>query len=190
MKIIGAIVTDSPHIDLRGQPEIQDLGDHVGRLKIEGVLREGRRQLSAQFADIVGRGCMPLLERHQDHAVIDADRRAVGKGQIIEARGQADIVDDQLALAGGDDLTDLILDSLEDPLGLLDAGAGGCADMELDLPAVDDWKEVAADKEVHDDAEGEDRPGDDWHNDAAGQQCCEQLSIAVAQSVRTMFKAL
>ena len=89
-----------------------------------------------QLADIIGRGSMPVLQRHQDHAVIDADRRAVRKGQIVEASRQADVVDDQLALVCRDDLANLVLDGLEDLLGLFDAGAGRSADMKLDLAAV------------------------------------------------------
>ena len=42
---------------------------------------------------------MAFLQRHQDHAVIHADGRAVGEGEIVGARRQADIVDDQLAVA-------------------------------------------------------------------------------------------
>src|SRR5262252_372476 len=37
------------------------------------------------------------------------------------------------------------------------------------------------------DAEGEDRSGDDRHNDAAVQQYGEQLGIAVAQPIKTVF---
>ena len=135
-------------------------------------------------------GAVPVLQRHQDHAVIDADRRAVGEGQIIEPRRQADVVDDQLALARRDDVADLVLDGLEDLLGLLDAGAGRSADVKLDLPAVDDRKEVAPDKEVHDGAEGEDRHGENRHDDPAGQQCGEELGIAVAQAIKATLEAM
>jgi hypothetical protein len=89
---------------------------------------------------------MSVLQRYQDRAVIDADRRAVREGEIIEARRQADVVDDQIALARRNDVADLVLDGFEDLLGLLDAGAGRSADMKLDLPAVDDRKEVAPDE--------------------------------------------
>ena len=89
---------------------------------------------------------MAFLQRHQDHAVVDADRRAVGEGEIVGARRQADVVDDQLAVVLRDDLADLVLDRLEDALGRLDARAGRRADMELDLAAVDQREEVAADE--------------------------------------------
>ena len=54
---------------------------------------------SRSLRDVVGGRRVALLQRHQDHAVIDADRRAVGEGEIVGARRQADIVDDQLAVA-------------------------------------------------------------------------------------------
>jgi hypothetical protein len=88
---------------------------------------------------------VPVLQRHQDYAVIDANRRAVGEGQVVQPERQADVVDDQLALARRDDVADLVLDGLEDLLGLLDPRAGRSADVKLDLPPVDDRKEVAPD---------------------------------------------
>ena len=94
-----AVIADGAHVDLRGQAEIEDLRDDVGRLEIEHDLRKRGRQHLAQLAHVVGGRRVALLERHQDHAVIDADGRAVGECQIVGARRQADIVDDQLALA-------------------------------------------------------------------------------------------
>ena len=143
----GAVVADRPHVDLRGKAEVQDLGHDVGRLEIEHDLGKRRRQGLAQLADVVGRRRMAFLERHQDHAVVHADGRAVGEGEIVGPRRQSDVVDDQLAVALGDDFADLVLDGLEDALGRLDARAGRGADMELDLAAVDQRKEVAADED-------------------------------------------
>ena len=98
-QVVGAIIADGAHVDLRRKPEIQNLGHDVGSLEIEHDLRKRGRQRLAQLADVFGGRRMALLERHQDDAVIDADRRAVGEGQIVGARRQADIVDDQLAVA-------------------------------------------------------------------------------------------
>ena len=95
----GAVVADRAHVDLGGQAEVQDLGHDVGRLEIEHDLGKGRRQGLAQLAHVVGRRRMAFLEGHQDHAVIHADRRAVGEGEIVGPRRQADVVDDQLAVA-------------------------------------------------------------------------------------------
>ena len=103
----------------------------------------------AQLAHIFAGRRVAVLQRHQDHAVIDADGRAVGEREIVGARRQADIVDDQIALALRNDFADLVLDRLEDVFGGLDPGAGRRADVKLDLPAVDGRKEVAADERKH-----------------------------------------
>src|SRR6266436_5672130 len=50
-------------------------------------------------------------------------------------------------------------------------------------------KEVAPDEKVHHRAEGEDRYGEDRHVDPAGQQCGEELGIAVAQPIKTALEA-
>jgi len=74
VQILDAVIAHGPHVDLSRHPEIQDLGDDIGRLKIEDVFRKGCRQCLAQSAHIIGRRQVPVLQRHQDHAVIDADR--------------------------------------------------------------------------------------------------------------------
>ena len=97
-QILVPIVADGAHVDLRRDAEVEDLRHHVGGLEIEYALREGRRQHLAQFADVVRGRSVVLLQRDQNHAVIDADRRAVAEGVIVGTGRQADIVDDQVAL--------------------------------------------------------------------------------------------
>ena len=97
-KVLRPVVAHGPHVDLRRQPEIQDLGHHVGRLEIERILGKCRRQHLTQLLDIVGGRRVAVLQRHLDDAVIDADGRTVGECQIVGPRRQADIVDDQPAL--------------------------------------------------------------------------------------------
>src|SRR5260370_930055 len=101
-----AIATDDPKIDLRRQAEIEDLGDHVGRLKIEGDRWEGSWQYLAQPAHVVGGRRVPFFERYQDHPVIDIDRRAVAEGEVIALLRHADVVDDELPVALRNDLSD------------------------------------------------------------------------------------
>jgi hypothetical protein len=141
-------------------------GDERGWFaRLHNRLEHGFDQLRDSYAELLTTLLTRrILERHQDHAVIDADRRAVGEGQIIEADRQADIVDDQLALLRRDDLADLVLDSLEDLLGLLDARAGRGADVQLDLPGIDDREEVAPDESIHHGAEGKDCSSKDRHD--------------------------
>ena len=149
VEIVNPVLADGPHIDLSRQPEIQDLRDDVCRLKIERHVGKSGRQHLAQLAYVLGGRRMPLFQRHHDHTVIGADGRAVGKGQIVGTGGQTDIVDDQLAVVIGDHLADLVFDCLEEFLGRLDARSGRSADMQLDLSAIDQRIEIAADCEIH-----------------------------------------
>ena len=114
LEIVAAVGADDPHVDLRRQTEIEDLRDDVGGLEIEHDIGKGGRQHLAQLAHVVGGRRVAALQRHHDHPVIGADGRAVGEGEIIGARRQPDIVDDQRAVLIGDDLADLVLDRLED----------------------------------------------------------------------------
>ena len=84
------------------------------------------------------------------------------KGEIIGARRESDIVHDQCTFIVGDNLADLVLDVLENPLRGLDARSGGRADVKLDLPAVDDGKEIAPDH-------WEQRDAKPAHHDHAGR---------------------
>ena len=149
------VVADRADVDLRRQAEVQDLRHDIGRLEIERILREGLRQHLTQFPDVIGGRPVAVLERHLDDAVIDADGRTVGEGQIIGPRRQSDIVDDQVAVLLRNDFADLVLDRLENRLGAFDAGSRGRADVELDLAAVDQREEVAADQRQHHRAEAE-----------------------------------
>ena len=136
-------------IDLRRQSEVQDLRYDIGRLKIEHIFRECRRQHLTQFLDVIRRRLVAFLERHLDDAVIDPDRRPIGKCQIVGSRRQSDIVDNQGAFFFGNDFTNLVLDRLEDRLRALDARSRGGANMKLDLSAVDQREKVAPDKRNH-----------------------------------------
>src|SRR5260370_29683826 len=84
-----------------------------------------------------------------DDAVMDAGRRAVGKGEIVETRRQADVVDDMTAVFLRNDLADPVFDRLEDPFSFLDSSGRRRADMKLDLASVDCGEEIAADKQKH-----------------------------------------
>src|ERR1700704_5612922 len=123
---------------------------------------------------------MALFQCHEDHTIIDADRRAVGEGQIVCARREPDIVDDQLTLTFRDDLSDLVFHGLEYALGALYPGSGRGADMELDLAAVDDRKEVATYRHQHRGTEHENEDGDDRDDDPSMQQRGKQSDIVVA----------
>ena len=112
-QIVGA-VANRADIDLRRKTEVQDLRHDVGRLEIERVLRECRRQHLAQFPDVVRGRLVPVLERHENGAVVHTDRRAVGECEIVGTRRKPDIVDDQRPVPLRNHLADLVFDRLED----------------------------------------------------------------------------
>ena len=185
VEVLDPVVADGAHIDLGGEPKIQDLRRHVGGLEVEHVLRERCRQHPPQFADVVGARCVAVLERDHDHAVVDRDRRAIGEGPVIGARRHPEIVDDQIEVLLRNDLPDLVLDVLEDLLCYLDAGARRRAHVELDHAAIDRRIKITTDKDEYHGAERENESGDDRDDRPAGQQHREQPDIALAQ----MFEA-
>lgn len=119
------IVSDGAHVDLRRDAEVENLRHHVSGLEVEHFFGKRVGQHLAQLANVILGGLVPLPQRNQDNAVIDADRCPVAEGIIVGSGWQANIVDDQLSLVLGYDLADLVFDRLEDLLGLLDPGSGG-----------------------------------------------------------------
>ena len=187
-QILGPIVADGAHVDLRGDAEVENLRDHVGGLEIEHAFREARRQRLAQLADVVQRRSVVLFQRDQNHAVVEAGRGAVAEGVIIGTGRQADIVDDQVAFVLGDDLADLVLHRLENLLGLLDACAGRGAHVELNLAAIDDRKEVAADEHEHGAAEREHRGRRHRHDEPPRQQRMQYFRVSAAHDFEAMLE--
>ena len=78
------VSADHLHVDRRGQAEVQDLADDVGRLEEESAVRETRwASSSAQLADVVpGGAVLAGLQRDEDLAVEGADGDVVAEGQI------------------------------------------------------------------------------------------------------------
>ena len=114
--------------------------------------------------DVVGGRLVAFLELDLDDAVVDPDRRAVGKCQIVGSRRQSDIVDNEAALLFGNDLADLVLDGLEDRLRAFDAGPGRRANVKLDLAAVDQREKVPPNEPQHHRAEAEYQHGDNGND--------------------------
>src|SRR4029077_20593117 len=131
---------------------------------------------------------MALLEGHQDHAVVDADGRAVGECEVVGPCRQADVVDDERPLVFGNDFPNLVLDRLEESLGRLDASTCRCADVELYLPAVDDRKEVAAYEHQHRGTKCEYHRGDDRDDDAPIEQQGDQPDIAATHMLEASLE--
>ena len=183
------IIADGSHVDLRRQAEIEDLGNDIGCLKIENIFGKCGGQHFAQFANIVSRGAVAILERHQDHAVIGAGGRTIGKREIIGSRRQSDVVDDERALALRNDFANLVFDRLKDLLGRFDPGPGWCADVELNLATIDQWKEVAADQRQHRGSKTQYQNGNGWNRQPAPQKQGEQLGVALAQPLKASLES-
>ena len=115
-----------------------DIGSHVkaGQLLVEiPTAPELDHQIAQAEAEI-----------DEDHATIHTNRRPVAKCEVIRAGRQSNVVDDEVSLVFRDDLADLVLNGLKDLLGFLDPRSGRRPHVQLNLAAVDDRKEVAADE--------------------------------------------
>src|SRR4029453_9455273 len=133
---------------------------------------------------------MALLKRHQDHTVVHADRGTVGKREVVGACGQSDVVDDQVAVAVGNDLANLVLDRLEDALCRFDTGSGRRAHVQLNLPTVDGWKEIAAYKQEHQNADPAHQRHDYRHYCTPIEQLSEERDIAAAHMLKAALESL
>ena len=186
----GAVSADHASVDLRREPEIENLGDHVGGLEIEYVGRKRGWQHFTELTHVICRWRMSLLQRHQDHPVVDVDGRPVGEGEVVRSFRDPEIVDDEIAFPLRDDLADLVFDLLEDALRGFDARVGRGTDVKLDLAAVDRREEVAANKGEHDAAQRKHQRGDDGDDSAPFQEHRERAEIAAAKSLESALEAL
>ena len=69
--------------------------------------------------------------------IIPADLQSIGgrrvsESEVVHPLRHANVVDDEVAIAGGNDLADLVLGLLEDALGGFDTGRRRGADVELE----------------------------------------------------------
>jgi hypothetical protein len=189
-QVCGAVVADRSHVDLRREPEIENLRHHVGSLEIKHHLRKRRVERDAQLADVARGWRVPILQRNQDHAVIDPDGRAVGECQVVSPRRQPDVVDDSVPLAFGDDFSNLVLDRLKNLLGGLDPGSGRGADVQLNLPAVDRRKEIVTHQHQHRGPKAEHEDCDDRDDHASAEQRSEQIDISFAHSLEAVLEGV
>src|ERR1700761_8634534 len=187
-KIVRA-AADRPDVDLRRQPEVQDLRHDIGRLEVKYVLRKCGRQHLTQFPDVVGGRLVALLERHQDDPIVYSDGRTVGECPIINPRRQSDIVDDKPAVFLRNDFADFVFNCLEYPLRGFDAGGGGSANVKLDLASVDQREKVPADERHHHRAETEYKDGDNGYDESPVQQHREKFRISVTQTLEAALES-
>ncbi len=136
------IVADDLQVDRRGDAEIEDLADHVGRQKGERGAGKLTRQLLAQRLDVVRGRRVVRVQADQHVGVLDADRPRVVVGHVDAADAETDVVSDAAQLRSRNDLVDRLADAVGELGGLLDPGTGLRPHMDLDLSAIDARKEI------------------------------------------------
>jgi len=137
------VVAGELHVDGRGQAEVQDLRDDVGRLEEELDAGEAPGQFAPQDRDELRRGLVILLQRDLDLAVQRADRAGVAVRQVDAGVGHAQVVQHCLQLVGRHQFADRGLDFVGGARGFLDARAGGQAHVQAHLAGIDGREEVA-----------------------------------------------
>ena len=124
------------------------------------------------------------LEADQDVGIADADGAGIVIGHVDAADGQPDIADDAVELAGGNNALDRRSDPVGESSRLFDARSRRCADVQLDLAAVDGWEEILAEvgyEPKRQQAEAQE-PGS--HLDPVAQAELHQTQIGAADRVR------
>src|SRR5580704_3575714 len=126
---------------------------------------------------------MLVAELDLDHAVIHPDRAAIGEGEIISARRQANIIEDKPQILGRDLGADVIFDRLKDLLGSLDAGARWSADVHLNQASIHTRKKVGPDEESQDSRADHHDSGHGRRENPPPQNTLEHPAIKVAEAV-------
>ena len=131
-----------------------------------------------------------LFQADQGVAVLRPDGAGVLIGHVDAGERQADIVDDVVELIGRNGLADGLLDQVEQPRRLLDAGAGLGAHVHQDLPGIDRREEVLAEKRPE--AEGEHDAGQKTDDEQlrAVEREQQQRAVAVADTREAALEPL
>ncbi len=177
-------------VDLRRNAEVQNLRNDVRRLEIKQQIREGLVERYSQAFHIIGGWCVSFFERDKDLPVVDADRRPVREGQVIDPGGQSDIVKNEPKILAGNFASDFIFDGLEDLLRALDPRSGRGADMQLNEAGVDLRKEVGSHIERHRDRAGNDAQCQQGNGNAPVEDACQDPGIDIAKVIETSIEAL
>lgn len=102
-----------------------------------------------------------LLQRHQDYAVIDADGRSIGEGDVV--RPLRHVMSSTMGSRSRSGITSRILSSTSWKMRSVASMRSHCKrapDMELDLSAIDVGKEVTANQRCHPAAQREHQRSD------------------------------
>src|SRR5437588_12116420 len=135
-------------------------------------------------------------EVHEDIGVARADRRRGRVGEVDAAVGNADVVDDGRDLARGNQLPDRLFDAIAQARGLIDADAGGTAQVELDLAGIDAREEILSEAgEVATERESEEggggHRGEERHGEArsGSHGPLEELVVVLAHLAEPFLEA-
>ena len=146
--IAGHVGAGELNIDGRGQAEVQDLGDDVGRLEEELHAGKLPRQTLAQLADVVRRRMMVLLiQAHQNLRVAGPDHAGVAVREIDAGIRQADVVENRDQLVFRDLRPQILFDFVAQPRRLLHAQPGAAANVKPHLAGIDAGKEILSQEE-------------------------------------------
>src|SRR5579871_828465 len=136
------------HLEVDGsrQAEVQNLTRNVRRLEEERQLRELLRQIAPQLLDKIRGRAVPLLQGDQNLAIGGADTARCVIGEVDATDRQADVVQNQIQLAGGNGLPYGSLHLRKEALRRLDACASGRTHVQTELPGIDGGEEILADE--------------------------------------------
>ena len=132
---------------------------------------------------------MRRIERDQDLAIGSSDRHTVAERQVNRVR-HANVVDDHVELARGNDLTDIVLDLLKVDFGFLDPGPRRGPHVKPQLTGIDRRKEVPADERVQPER-GDRKAEEHRHYHARACQCpIERTLVRTAKSEEARLEGI
>ena len=169
-------------VDRGGQTEVQHLADDIGGLEVSGDLGKIAREQAANLV-LVHRGRL-MFGRQLDQYVGVLRAGAVGliKREVVRNR-QSDIIADALNLRRRNRRADVLLEAIDDVLGVLDAGAARHLDVQAHHAGVNGREEIlAGDQQQEHRGDQRDRDASEPEG-AARDEHREQLAIAVAEAI-------
>ncbi len=189
--VVGRHVgADQLNIDGRGQAEVQNLGNDVGRLEEEFHAGKLPRQTFAQPANVVRRGMMMLLvQAHQNLRVAGANDAGVAVRKIDTGIRQPDVVENRDQLVFRNLLPQVLFDFVAQPRRLLHAQAGTAANVKPHLAGIDAGEEILAQEKHQHHGQHAERKEANGEELAVLERGFQQLIVAVAELVEAALKA-
>ncbi|ARF90813.1 putative autotransporter protein [Burkholderia cenocepacia] len=177
--VLVELVADDLDVDRRGQSEVEDLADDVGRQERERHAGERLREHVAQLRDVRGGRRVIRLQRDEHVGVLGADRVRRVVREVDPAHRHADVVEYTRELVRRNRAADLRFHFVGEPRGFLDPRAGRRAQMQANLAGVDRRKEVLPGERVE--ARRCDAGEQERGREAAAARDCRRQQRAIAQ---------